>query len=248
MSVWDKTTPAGSDPKSQGDDRIRELKTAVEEALQGGTTEGLEAIFPGSAPTTAPRFSYRGLKGSTGSRPVAGQYGLYFDTTRNVLQRDNSSSWDDVGTVIPAGTVMPFFQAAAPVGWTQVVSQNDKVLRVVSTTGGGSGGTIATSTTLAHTHTVAAHHHTIAHKHAVPVGHVSTTTYIADSTNWGAGTDAQGSALAYQMAAAGFGPQTITYMKTKDADAANSGDATPATDSQLAGALAYADVILASKD
>ena len=41
---------------------------------------------------------------------------------------------------IPAGTVMVFFQAAAPTGWTQVVTQNDKVLRVVSGAGAGTGG------------------------------------------------------------------------------------------------------------
>lgn len=43
-------------------------------------------------------------------------------------------------SLIPTGTVMCFFQAAAPSGWTQVVTQNDKVFRVVSGAGGGSGG------------------------------------------------------------------------------------------------------------
>jgi len=37
----------------------------------------------------------------------------------------------------PSGTTMAFFQAAAPTGWTQNVSFNDSVLRVVSGTGGG---------------------------------------------------------------------------------------------------------------
>lgn len=41
---------------------------------------------------------------------------------------------------IPSGTVLAFFQAAAPVGWTQVVTHNNKALRVVSGAGGGSGG------------------------------------------------------------------------------------------------------------
>lgn len=41
---------------------------------------------------------------------------------------------------IPAGTKMLFYQASAPTGWTQDVSQNDKVIRVVSGTGGGTGG------------------------------------------------------------------------------------------------------------
>ncbi len=41
---------------------------------------------------------------------------------------------------IESGTVMLFFQAAVPTGWTQVTSQNNKAFRVVSGTGGGAAG------------------------------------------------------------------------------------------------------------
>lgn len=44
---------------------------------------------------------------------------------------------------IPPGTVMLFFQAAAPAGWTQVTTHNNKSLRVVSGTGAGTGGSVA---------------------------------------------------------------------------------------------------------
>lgn len=63
---------------------------------------------------------------------------------------------------IPAGTKMLFYQSSAPTGWTQDVSQNDKVIRVVSGTGGGTGGTwtisglstdFQASNLPAHTHT-----------------------------------------------------------------------------------------------
>lgn len=50
---------------------------------------------------------------------------------------------------IPAGTVMLFYQAAAPTGWTQVTTQNNAALRVVSGTGGGTGGTVAFTTAFA---------------------------------------------------------------------------------------------------
>ena len=80
---------------------------------------------------------------------------------------------------IPNGSVMAFFQSAAPTGWTKVTSQNNKVLRVVSGNGGGTGGTWATSSgvttnevgahvhsSAAHTHTAAAHVHSgAAHSH-----------------------------------------------------------------------------------
>lgn len=45
-----------------------------------------------------------------------------------------------VTTVFPAGTAMIFRQATAPNGWVQDVSANDRVLRMVSATGGGTGG------------------------------------------------------------------------------------------------------------
>ena len=52
---------------------------------------------------------------------------------------------------VPSGTVMLFYQATAPLGWTQVTTQNDKALRVVSGTGGVSGGTNPFSTVQAQT-------------------------------------------------------------------------------------------------
>jgi hypothetical protein len=46
---------------------------------------------------------------------------------------------------IPSGTVMLFYQAAAPTGWTKITTQDNKALRVVSGTGGVAGGTTAFS-------------------------------------------------------------------------------------------------------
>jgi hypothetical protein len=48
-----------------------------------------------------------------------------------------------------SGTVLLFYQAAAPTGWTQVTTQNNKALRVVSGTGGGTGGSVAFTTAFA---------------------------------------------------------------------------------------------------
>lgn len=57
----------------------------------------------------------------------------------------------------PAGTVIPFFQAAAPPGWTQVTTYTNHMLRVIGTAGGGTGGsddpTVMSSATMpSHTH------------------------------------------------------------------------------------------------
>lgn len=48
-----------------------------------------------------------------------------------------------------AGTAIIFAQAAAPTGWTQSTTHNNKALRLVSGTGGGSGGSVAFTTAFA---------------------------------------------------------------------------------------------------
>lgn len=65
----------------------------------------------------------------------------------------SSAAWTTLPTyptsAIPAGTVMLFWQANAPTGWTKITSQNDKAFRVVSGTGGGTGGSVAFETAFA---------------------------------------------------------------------------------------------------
>lgn len=67
---------------------------------------------------------------------------------------------------IPAGSVMAFYQSATPLNWTVLNAQHDKVLRVVSGAGGGSGGSqlISAAINLAHTHTVSSY----VHSHSIP--------------------------------------------------------------------------------
>jgi hypothetical protein len=48
-----------------------------------------------------------------------------------------------------AATAIVFYQAAAPTGWTKQTTHDNKALRVVSGTGGGSGGTTAFTTVFA---------------------------------------------------------------------------------------------------
>ena len=50
--------------------------------------------------------------------------------------------------IYPAGTRKLFYQATAPTGWTQVTTHNNKALRVVNGTGGGSGGSSSWTTVL----------------------------------------------------------------------------------------------------
>lgn len=237
---WAVTTPLDTDFISLGDDNIREMKVAIQASLRGGTTEGTESIFPGSAPTTAPVFRYRGLKGTTGARPAFGQYGLFFDTTRNALQRDSGSAWEDIGTMIPAGTVMVFYQAAAPTGWT-AVAVNDKFLRVVTAggTGGTTGGTVAASTSLVHTHE-----------------QTKTTHYLETDTNR---SNVGEVASTYVCAVDSGAPKDMSIKLISGSGALNNmsdirgrtdtaSESTVNTGNGLTGAFAYADIIVATKD
>lgn len=271
MGVWDVSTPTGSDLVSQGDDRIRELKTAIQEALRGGTTDGLEALFPGSAPSTAPVFHYRGLKGTTAARPAAGQFGLYHNETLNTIQRDNGSAWQDVATLIPSGTKMVFYQASAPTGWT-AVAVNDKFLRVV--TAGGTGGTTggsglapSSTVTLAHSHTVNSHNHGLgSHTHSTP-NHQHFFDYVTASTSGDnpinsaallRSVDSEGDGARYKEDASGTSVTWREYVyprttsgggSTTGAASGNTDNASPGTDSQLLNTgFQYADIIIATKD
>ena len=75
---------------------------------------------------------------------------------RGVLFADNSNgprimSIAGLSTAdpIPSGSVMTFYQASPPSGWTQVTNLNDFALRIVSGTGGTTGGSVAFSSAFA---------------------------------------------------------------------------------------------------
>jgi hypothetical protein len=69
-------------------------------------------------------------------------------TAGNILV-SNGTIWTSSAAIIPSGSVMLFYQAAAPTGWTQVTSLNDYALRIVSSTGGTTGGSVAFTTAFA---------------------------------------------------------------------------------------------------
>jgi hypothetical protein len=82
---------------------------------------------------------------STGDISVAGSGAVlrFADgTTQSTAAAASSPS-------VPSGSVMLFYNASAPSGWTQNITQNDKALRVVSSVGGTTGGSVAFSTAFA---------------------------------------------------------------------------------------------------
>lgn len=66
-------------------------------------------------------------------------------TSTGVIFGDGTSLDSKYG-IVPQNAVSIFYQSTAPTNWIQLITHNDKALRVVSGTGGGSGGTTVFST------------------------------------------------------------------------------------------------------
>ena len=68
------------------------------------------------------------------------------EITSNGIQFSDSTNVNSRGWMTPDGTAMFFYQASAPTHWVKSTSHNDKMLRVVTGNGGGSGGSISFTT------------------------------------------------------------------------------------------------------
>jgi hypothetical protein len=137
-------------------------------------------------------------------------------------------------TLIPSGTVMSFFQAAAPVGWTQVTTHNNKALRVVDGMGGGSGGSVAFTTAFASQAITGTIGNTTLSSAQIPS---HTHTYSIFPTSGGGAVSSAGSAVS----------GAIT--NTTDGGTGGGGSHTHSfTGTAINLAVQYIDMILASKD
>lgn len=142
----------------------------------------------------------------------------------------------------PAGTVMAFFQAGAPTGWTQNTSHNNKMMRVVSGTGGTAGGSdspIAISIDLSHTHSTQ--------------GFTLTSTFIpahvhAVDVHSGVDTDSTPVYFTGRVTSGGGSVNTDLNTKTYGGSAAHDHGLTTSTTLTATWSPAYIDMVLASKD
>lgn len=85
----------------------------------------------------------------------------------------------------PAGTAMLFLQAAAPTGWTKSTTHDNKALRIVSGSGGGSGGSVAFTTAFANGNagaTTLTTSNIPSHAHGIPVGGAGNSTFLASAS------------------------------------------------------------------
>jgi hypothetical protein len=152
---FDISTPNGLDQINKVGGTIRELKAALEDSLSE------EHYFP---------EGYHKLNVDSSDLPSTLKIGRWrYNPVTQSMQRDTGTTWEDLTTpsdLFPAGVKTVFCQSAAPTGWTRLTTWNDKMLRVVKTAGGGSGGTwlpTLQSTITAHTHNLSAYSGSVTH-------------------------------------------------------------------------------------
>jgi hypothetical protein len=112
-------------------------------------TNAVGVAYGGTGATSTTAYAVQcGGTTSTGAHQAVSGVG----TAGQVLTSTGAGAlptWQTPAGGFAAGTVILFYQAAAPTGWTQVTTQNNKALRVVSGTGGGTGGSVAFTTAFA---------------------------------------------------------------------------------------------------
>jgi len=168
-----------------------------------------------------------------------------------------------IGQSFPRGTTLLFYQAAAPIGWTKITTQNDKAIRVVSGAGGVTGGTNAFSSVMAQTVVgsttlssaqIPGHSHPVflndpGHTHGV--SWTAGTLVFAGAGGNGAGAGATGvPSLSISIAA------NVTGITVRDTSGGGGTANQTATNAGGGGshnhaitmAIQYIDVILASKN
>lgn len=143
------------------------------------------------------------------------------------------------GVEFDSGTVTVFYQSAAPTNWTKVTTHNDKTMRVVSGTGGGSGGSVAfTSVFTSRTFSGSIGNTTLSTSQ-IP-SHNHNTLHTQDIAPWGTGGGSSGKYMrteylntdwAYTSSTGGGGSHNHSF----------SGNA-------IDFSVQYVDVILASKN
>lgn len=127
-ATWDTTTPSGTEAKSLGDDRIRELKTDVQTALRHRGT------FPGTD-TANPKYWHKLSTGTTAGRPsgtdtTVGDWRV--NTSSNVIEIYNGSIW--VAVPVVANTTITETQLSTTVAGNGLSGGAGTALAVVLST------------------------------------------------------------------------------------------------------------------
>jgi hypothetical protein len=193
--------------------------------------------------------------------PLAGS--VRYDAVQSLSGAQQAQAQSNIGITgtVPPGTVMLFYQTAAPTGWTQVTTQNDKALRVVSASGGVAGGTNPFSTVMAqsvtgnHTLTLsemAAGIYSTAPNTITTYFGGGSTNYAPYSVNgWNYAPIGAGTGLTYTPPVVNYGASAsyVSYGQTVNTIAvASNNTGGGAHNHPITMAIQYCDVILCSKN
>jgi hypothetical protein len=95
----------------------------------------------------------------------------------------NSTTVTTRGWMTPDNTAMFFFQAAAPTHWVKSSTHNDKMLRVVSGNGGGSGGSISFSSFTGQTYSSPWSSNSSTNNHTLTANQIPSHTHSTEGTS-----------------------------------------------------------------
>jgi len=238
---WNEDVPDGAEDKTFGDNRIREFKTDTRERLATEHADITSSAGLAELRHLAGRCAvlFYGTTAEIAALSSPPQYALAYNTTTKVFNYYTGSAWTAVYDVsIPSGTKMLFYQAAAPTGWTQYTSLDDKMLRVVQGAGAGTGGSwtvsgLSSSTVSNHSHSVGSHTH--------GPGTLATQT-ISSNDNFAGGSNPFPNLVNATLSIA----SGVTAASTGDTGAAGGHSHTISQDGTWR--PAYADVIICTKD
>lgn len=254
--------------ESGGSANITELTATL--ATPGALTLSTQADHNhGAVGSSLTNFVFAYCDVIVGTRNAPG--GTYVDLTSqwhtgDIINFDPFASYAandsyNNGNLMPAGSIMIFGQPAAPTGWTKISSINDRMLRIVSGVGGGSGGTqlVSSGVSLAHTHSLASvadHTHSFpAHTHNLgTAGSVSGALVANGSYAYVQDSIAGGGLMAQCEQTLGLPTSAVTVYKSRSLNTGGGntdaqGGHTHSIVSQLADfTLSYVDVIQCSKD
>jgi hypothetical protein len=123
------------------DDAASVTQVTTNVAITGGSITGITDLAVADGGTGASTFAANAVLLGNG----ASSFQTVAPSTAGNILTSNGTTWvsSAAGVGFAAGTVILFYQAAAPTGWTKVTTQDNKALRVVSGTGGVAGGTTA---------------------------------------------------------------------------------------------------------
>ena len=178
----DESWPLGGDTTNRGDDHLRLIKHVLATQFPGVNGNGFEEAI------IATEQELNWLAGLTDNVQVQ-----FDDLNQRITDLESSLP-------APAGTELIFYQAAPPTGWTMRVDMDDYMLRVISTSGGGSGGVdspIVMDKVPSHTHDVSedntgAHTHNIGQYYGQHVGNNPTPDHGVTAPNVTSGLTSSG--------------------------------------------------------